>query len=331
MIRLACIVLAIALLPSPTDAQGLAGGPGAGATPQPSAAVTSVEVVGAGDLIQDVLSYESRRTLLESRPFEVVGTPAVPVGDRSVFFDLPEAQSQGAIVVLEGVRQAPAVPVSVFHSAGWLLPEGEPLDPLGQITSFADARGSDARNASGQVYQDVYIRFSGGGSPQVGEELLVYEISRTVPGVGDVAAPSGRVSVLAVTDGAAVAQIIQGFGRLEAGHLVARAAAYPLEEGVRPIPTASGLETRILAFQEAKEIYLPGDFAFVEGGSGAGLALGDELRGLSDDESDWADPSLARFQVVGLGEDFSTVRVLIPLVPSAVRPGLRLVVDRKMP
>jgi hypothetical protein len=229
------------------------------------------------------------------------------------------------------VRQAPAIPVSVFHSAGWLLPEGEPLDPLGQITSFADARGSGARNASGLLYQHVYIRFSDGGSPQVGEELLVYEISKSVPGVGDVAAPSGRVNVVAVTDGSAVAQIVQEFGRLESGHFVTRAAAYSLDEGVRPIPTASGLETRILAFQEAKEIYLPGDFAFVEGGSGAGLALGDELRGLSDDESDWADPGLARFQVVGLGEDFSTVRVLISLVPRAVRPGLRLLVDRKMP
>ena len=298
-------------------------------TPSP-APVTSVQIVGAAERPQEVLSYEVRRRLLESRFFEPIGIPRVPVGERSVFFDVPEPQAQAAIVVLEGVQQTPTFPISVFHAAGWLLPEGNVWTPLATIIGFADGRG-DTRSTSGLLYEEVYLRFSTEQPIRLGEELLAYEIARSIPGVGDVAVPSGTVRVIEVVDGEAVGQIVQAFGQVGSGHFVARAPDFPLEPGVRPAQTDSDLETRILAMQDRKEIYLPGDFAFVEQAPGMGLGLGDELRALAADDDDWGDPDLARFQVVGLQGDVATVRLLSSLVPSVVRPGLRLMVDRKMP
>ena len=47
-------------------------------TPSP-APVTSVQIVGAAECPQEALSYEVRRRLLESRFFEPIGIPRVPI------------------------------------------------------------------------------------------------------------------------------------------------------------------------------------------------------------------------------------------------------------
>lgn len=279
---------------------------------------------------QDLLSYESRRTLLESRSFEPLGIPAVSLEDRSVFFDVPRTEERAAIVVLEGVQLVPAFPMSVFHVAGWLSPQGE-TGALGEVTGFADGRDTDRDSTTGLLYEDLYIRFSAIGTPEIGSEFLLFETPRTLEGIGTVAVPSGRVRVIEVGDGQVVAEIVQAFGRVQIGHLVVRPGTYPLEPGVRPLPVDRTLQGRILAMQEEKEIDLPGDFVFVDLGRAEGLALGDEFVGRSDVEADWAGRDLARFQVVGLREDRSTMRVVWVQAPRAVRPGLRVVLDRKMP
>jgi hypothetical protein len=177
----------------------------------------------------------------------------------------------------------------------------------------------------------VYIQFSAVGPPQIGSEFLLFETPRTLEGIGTIAAPSGRVRVIEVGDGQVVAEIVQAFGRVQVGHLVVRPSPYPLEPGVRPLPVDRTLEAQVLAMQEEKGMQLPGDFVFVDVGRVDGLALGDEFVGLSDAEADWAGRDLARFQVVGLRENRSTMRVVWVQAPRDVRPGLRVVLDRKMP
>ena len=149
---------------------------------------------------QDLLSYESRRTLLESRSFEPLGIPAVPIEDRSVFFDVPRTEERAAIVVLEGVQLVPTFPMSVFYAAGWLSDPGE-TDALGEVTGFADGRDTDRDSTTGLLYEDVYIRFSAIGTPPIGSEFLLFETPRTLEGIGTIAAPSGRVRVIEVGEG----------------------------------------------------------------------------------------------------------------------------------
>ena len=296
-----------------------------------AARVTGVQLGGVRGSAQDALSYDVRRALLQSAPLEPTGIPEVPLNERTVFFDVPDPQDQAAIVVLEAVRSAPALPASVFHAAGWLVHAGDRSDRLGEVVGFADGRDLEVESATGQLYDDVYIRIFAEVRAEVGDEFLVYSISRVIEGLGEVSAPSGRVTVVEVGEGEVIAEIVQEFGRVESGHFVSAAAAFPLEPGVRPSPVNQGAEARILAMQEQKEIYLLGDYAFTDGGRDIGLSIGDELVGLSDDQSDWAGRDLARFQVVGVRDAVGTVRLVETTAPRAVQPGLRVVVDRKMP
>ena len=305
--------------------------PTAGPTVAPPARVTTVQIAGPEVAGQDVLSFEARRALLEYRPFEPLGVPEVPLSERSVFFDIPVLEAQAATVVLEAAEAVPAFPPSIFHAAGWLAPEGDRSDRLGEVVGFADGRDLEAESPTGQLYEDVYIRIPGVVSLQLGDVFLVYRVARTIEGLGDVVEPSGLLRVIEAGDGEAVAEIVQEFGRVQVGQFVIRARTFPLEPGVHPAEADRSLEVRILAMQEQKEFYLPGDFAFIDGGRARGLAIGDELVGLSNDEADWAGSELARFQVVGLQDEVGTVRLVLSESPRTVRPGLRVVVDRKMP
>ena len=307
--------------------------PGEPSTEAQPASVTDVQVSGPQATLQAPLTFEARRALLESRPFEPASVPEVSPGERSVFFDVPQPLSQAPIVVLEGAAEVPAVPPSFFHAAGWLVPAGDPVASLGEIVGVADGRNPGTESTTGQLYEDVYIHILGGEGIGVGEEFLVYSFTRTIEGIGDVAAPSGRATVTETRDdGEVVAQIVQEFGRVQIGHLVTPLRTFPLRAGEHPIEVDAGLDARIVAMQEEKELYLPGDFAFIDGGQNRGFAIGDELVGFADAElGARSGVALARFQVVGLQDESATVRLASATSPRAVRPGLRLIVVKKMP
>ncbi len=305
-----------------------------GSTPPVRVAVTAVSSVQSAvsrPPTQDGSMLEARRTMLQAAPLEPMGTPVVPITNRTVFFEVPQLRPRAAIVVLEGAQRVPAFPLSVFHAAGWLVPARDRTDQVGEVLGWADARAVDPRETTAQLYEDLRVRSFSEVSVGVGEEFLVYDVTREIEGVGEVAAPTGRVVVLTVEGDRAVVEVVQQFARMNAGQRLARARTFPLAAGERPEALAQGIEVRIRAMQEIKELYLPGDFGFVDAGPDGGLALGDELVGLSDGEGNWTERGIARFQVVGLRDDGATVRVLTALVPSAIRPGLRLRVDRKMP
>lgn len=91
------------------------------------------------------------------------------------------------------------------------------------------------------------------------------------------------------------------------------------------------MEGRVLEFEDEMDVHIPGDVGFVDLGTADGLVLGDVLVGVRDPAADWTGRALAYFQVVGVAEETSTLRLLSSVSPDDVRPGLRVVVDRKMP
>ncbi|MEX0935311.1 MAG: LysM peptidoglycan-binding domain-containing protein [Gemmatimonadota bacterium] len=292
--------------------------------------VTAVQVGGPERPPQDLDSYETRRELLESSRFEPSGVPEVPVSTRTVFYDMPTPADEVSMVVFQSPELAPALPPGVFQAAGWLIPPGESDASLGEIEALTvDQVVGPGRDAL-QLHEMVQLRFDAQGRPQVGDEFLVYT-SRAIEDLGRVAAPTGLVRVEQVGEEGAVAQVVDGFGPLRVGHRLARPRTFPLEVGVHPIESDVRIEGRVLAFQQSKELHIPGDYAIIDVGSGAGLAIGDEMIGLAEDADDWTGRELARFQVVGLQGEYATVVIVQVRNPVAVRPGLRLVTDRKMP
>jgi hypothetical protein len=294
------------------------------------AQVTGVEVSGAPLMPPQDLSYEARRELLPSRPFQPLGVPELQPAERTVFFAVPDLGERANVVVIQSGEVIPAFPASFFHAAGWIVPTGDRSDQTGTVISVVGP-GPESVESSAQLYSEVRVRPSGATLPQVGEEILSYRMGRALDGVGEMAIPTGRLVVTQVGDDEAIAEVVQVFGWLRVGDLVAEGRAFPLLPGVHPTGPGSGLEGRLIALEEEIDIHIPGDFAFVDFGASDGLALGDVLAGVADTDVDWTGRVLASFQVVGLEEESATVRLLSAVSPRDVRPGLRVVVERTMP
>jgi hypothetical protein len=326
MIRPTGALVLLLALPGLVQGQQSADGTG-------PATVTGVQVRGvspAGPSQQDAGSYEARRRALESRPFEPMSVPELPLEERTVFFELPQARPDPMVIVATLNEQTTAFSLSTFQRAGWLLPTGARPDRLGTVLNLIDWP-SEASDIYGEIFGDIRFEITAQGSPRPGDQFLLYGIDRTIDGVGQVAVPSGRVEVLEVEGTEALAEIVQVFGRIRTGDFVTAVGTLPLGPGVHPAEFDGDVEGRILALQRDQATHRSGDFAFVDIGRNEGLALGDELVGVAERPEDWPGRGLARFQVVGVRDETATLRILSTVAPTEIRTGLRVVVDRKMP
>jgi hypothetical protein len=202
---------------------------------------------------------------------------------------------------------------------------------LGEVARLADPGGLRSGNATIRPGEEIVLHFFGAGAPRVGEEFLTNSLRFSLPGIGDIAVPSAAIRVVQVDSSLVVARVEEGFGPLRVGQLVTLARTFPLSPGVHPAPSDLEVRARLLAFQESKELHLPGDLGFIDRGSADGLAVGDELTGLASGAVGEPERALARFQVVGVREATATIRILFVENPRAIRPGLWMSLDAKMP
>jgi hypothetical protein len=298
--------------------------------PAGAAQVTGVDVLGPPPVQQELLSYEARRELLANRPFQPLAVPELPAAERTVFFNVPDPGERANVTVVQSPELIPAFPPSFFYAASWLVPLGDRSDQTGTVISMVGP-GPESADPSAQLYATVRIRSSGAPVPLVGEEILSYRMARALEGVGEIAIPTGRLVVTEAGEDEVVAQVIQAFGWLRVGDLVAEGRVFPLEAGVHPTEPGGGLEGRVIDFEDEMDLHIPGDAGYVDLGLADGLALGDVLVGVADTDVDWTGRALGIFQVVGLDQETATVRILDTVAPTDMRPGLRVVVDRKMP
>ncbi len=301
--------------------------------PSDPAPVIEMELDGRHlDEGNDLLDYQARRQLLRYEPFEPVGVPEVPIGARTVFFQDREHDALPPQVLIQPAEEIAALPRAVFEAAGWLeLPGGAHRERSGEVIGFAGDQGAGLGRGSVHPYDEVRIQFLAERFPAVGDELLLFRIQRTIEHLGEVVVPSGRARVIRVEGGGVVAEVVQQYDRVQIGHLVGPRRIFPLSPGVHPGDSDLSLEANLLAFQEEKELHLPGDFAFIDRGRNDGLKVGDEFVGLAGDGEGWAGRPVAGFQVVGLQDRVGTVRLTSSASPSSVRPGLRLMLQRTMP
>jgi len=289
----------------------------------------------AGALAQDsgggIPPYEARRDFLSIRPFVPLGVPEVAVEDRTVFYDLRTADPEGMVVILQPEEAVTALPSGVFRASGWLHLPGERSESLGTVTAFARDRDIRFGRTTVHPLDEVRLVFEVEGTPRVGDEFLIYRVVREIPEVGSVTKPTGRVEVTEVHDSYVIAKVLEAYDRMQLGDFVARVRTFPLRPGVHPVEADRELESRILAFQERKELYLPGDLAFITGGVAQGLSVGDEFVAVEEGEDRWSGNALARFQVVGVRDHVATVRMVTTQTPGSLRAGLRLLLDRAIP
>lgn len=299
---------------------------------------TLVEVTGVqlrGELsdagpLPEVVIPDDRRQLLRTRPFVPQETPPM-TGERTVFYGSSEEAAggeEGPRVIVQGASETLAVPPSAFHSAAWLVAEEEAAMSLGRVAAFAGGEDGRIRGTTLQPYDRVRVEPTAGGSFAPGDRLLAFHQADELERFR-VMAPTAVLEVLELDGGVAVASVITNFGRAEIGDHVREMRTFPLSPGVHPESTDMQVEADLLGFRYRKELHLPGDEAFIDRGRAAGLAVGDQLVARTAGERGGG--VAARLQVVGVQEEVATVRLISAQAPSALRAGLRVVLDRKMP
>jgi hypothetical protein len=303
------------------------------ATGQQTGAATVVGVQVAGQDLPDQtdLSWEARRALLEASPFQPGAVEDLSRESRTVFFGDGRSEVQAASVILQSESEVPTVPVGAFEAAGWVIRDAEDADRVGEIVGFASAQDQRFGRQTVHPYDEIRVEFTEAVSPVVGDEFMTYEYRREVPGVGLVAVPTGSVRILQVDAGSAMAQVRGEVGRIQIGDALGRMRTFPLEPGVYPSESEAGSQATVLAFQDRKELYLPGDVGFIDIGLADGVQVGDEFVALPTDGGVRSGRDVARFQVLGVREDMATVRIASVTSPGAVRAGMVIVLDREMP
>jgi hypothetical protein len=300
-----------------------------GSTAPAGANVLGFQSGGTALGLPNMGSYDARRASLAYGTFGVSASSDIALDSRTVFYE-EASVSAGSAVIVPRKEDSPALQESSFHAAAWIIPENDRSDRLGEVAGFAIAGTRPPSSTALFPGDHLQLRFDGGTPPQVGEEFISYGIRREIPGVGAVATPTGRLRITGGAGSVATAEIVAMYDPMRIGDSLARVRAFPLEAGVHPAPTTAGGEARIIAFEASQEIYLPGDFAFLDRGADAGVAVGDEMVAVVPGTVS-PDAGIARFQVIRVRPGGATVRVISVETSLPLRPGLVLTTDRKMP
>ncbi len=320
MIRSAAVSSVLALsflvLPAPVEAQD----------PPPRATVTGMAL----DTV-DLTTPEGRRALLRSRNWEPREPPPF-VGERTLFYGQRATQVQeGSQVLLVPAAEVPTLSPSTFHSASWVVPPGEEPEVFGRIAAFGG--GQDVRLGRSTVlpYDDVRLTFSEEVTLAPGDEIMAVRRGDRVYGVGQVMIPTGVLEIRRVDSGGAVARLVRDFSKAELGNEVMAMRTFTLSPGVYPSETSTTFSARVIAFEERKELYLPGDRLFIDAGAADGLRVGDEFMALAGSDSEWHGADAGDFQVVGVSEHTATLRIVQSRLPSLIRREMTLTLTRVMP
>jgi hypothetical protein len=279
-----------------------------------------------------VIDPNDRRALLRVRAFAPEPAPAYQ-GARTVFHGAPvvaERVAERPGVVLVPPEQRLAVPRSTADASSWLTARGESVEVLGRIHGMAGDGGTRSPRTTLQPFDQVEVTLSDDVGVEVGDQLLAYFEVRRLDG-WHVFAPSGVIEVSEVREGGSLGRVVAEFDRMQLGHQVTRMETFVLQEGVHPVPAERDLAGSLVAFRDRQEVYLPGDEGFMDLGDAEGVSMGDEFVAMVGGPDGRFDRVVGRFQVIRVGDGWSTVRLVSMESPSAMRPGIRLVLDRSMP
>jgi hypothetical protein len=221
-----------------------------------------------------------------------------------------------------------------FHSSGFLT-EGERLAfgrLIGPVTpSQIPAAGRGALT----LYTRVALEPPDGASYQVGDSLMVADVSKRIEDWGRVVQPTGLARVVEISQGRPIAELVVLYGEVLRGQALLPAEKFADPGAVRPVPVADGIEAEVVGWPGRRELKGAGIVLFIDKGRNAGVAPGDlfELRqrpGRSRDGYVNVDELMATLQIVHVRDRSATARVLNVVSPD-IAPGTRALQVAKLP
>lgn len=240
---------------------------------------------------------------------------------RTVFYQDTLAMRAG-VIRSEQVSYL-AVPRDLVLSAPWMVPLGAEPSSLGTLSGFA---GRSNRSETPRGWDRVRLTFAG-EAPGVGTQLLTFRVTRAIDRVGQVATPTGVVTLSEVEGGEAVAIVTREFDLITLGDLLAPLPSYGLQPGQTAAEVAGGTEAMIMGFAGRAELQDVGAVAFLDQGSDDGVGIGDEFEYV--DRLEGRDVVAGRLQVVGLTPAMASARIL-EMNDAVFRQGVVVRLARKM-
>jgi hypothetical protein len=219
-----------------------------------------------------------------------------------------------------------------FYGAGFLTENAS--FPWAQVLGDASEPPAERRIAtsSAMIHQTVAIRAPGGATYQPGDSLLVAQLTRQVPGWGDVVVPSGVVRVTHVNGRDVLGTVVMQFHRVVDGNV-----AIPLEPFrdpglVTPVPVENGLSARVIEMRDIRPVPNQQNIVFIDAGRAQGVVLGDVFVVLKTPDTAHADlqEATALLQIVHLRERSASGFILQVYQPG-IQPGQPVRLIRKMP
>jgi hypothetical protein len=277
---------------------------------------------------------------VETPPVEtpVVDAPPPPPpppaeASGSTVFSRRNRRPAGGLEALGGdVYRYKPVRRGEFYAAGFLT-EGESF-PWAQVLGDAADPPTERsiQTSSAMIYQTIVIRPPGSATYQVGDSLLVAQLSRPVSGWGDVVSPSGIALVSHVTDDEILANVVMQFNRVVDGNV-----AIPLEPfrdpGMTPpVRVENGMTASVIEMKDIHPVANQQNIVFIDAGRSQGVVLGDVFMVLETPDvaqAEVQDP-VAMLQIVHVRERSASGFILQVYQP-AVLPGQPARLIRKMP
>jgi hypothetical protein len=261
-------------------------------------------------------------------------TAAAAAGDTARLF--PPSRGRSLQETIAATEERPVHPLTryEFHSSGFLT-EGEQL-PFGRVIGpVTPSQIPAAGRGSITMYTRVALEAPDGASYQVGDSLLVADVSKQIEDWGRVVQPTGLARVVEVSQGRPIAELVAVYGEVLRGQVVLPAERFADPGAVRPVAVADGIEGEVVGWPGRREIKGAGIVLFIDKGRNAGVAPGDvfELRrrpGRARDGYVNVDELMATLQIVHVRERSATARVLTVVSPD-VPPGTRALQVAKLP
>ncbi|MHB1194130.1 MAG: LysM peptidoglycan-binding domain-containing protein [Longimicrobiales bacterium] len=242
-------------------------------------------------------------------------------GARTVFFaDTAAARASAFTSQQMGYV---AVARDLVFSAPWLVPLGQEPASLGRLGGFA---GGTARSVTARGWDRVHLVFDG-EVPAIGTEVLTFRVTKTIESVGQVATPTGVLTVSEVAGREVVAVVTREYDRIMLGDRLAPVPAHALRSGQYAEDVATGAEAMIMGFANLAELQDMGAVAFLDQGTDDGVGIGDEFEYVTRPAG--SDVVEGRLQVVGVTANVAAARIL-SMDDAVFRQGLVVRLARKM-
>ena len=221
---------------------------------------------------------------------------------RTIFFQDTSVMRAGVVRGSEIAHLA--VPRDAVYSAPWLIGiEGDPENE-GVLEDFA---GGGRPGGTVRSYDRVLLNVTG-EAPQVGDRYQFFRVDRLLEDVGQVVIPTGIATVTDVSSDGVIAIVDREFHRIGLGDFVGSVPTFSLVRGQYAQDVSDGSAAMVMGFGMAGALHDLNDIAFLDLGTGDGIAVGDEFELFNPAAG--AGVIEGTLQVVGVSPETSAARIV---------------------